>query len=631
MLKWKGAFRLTVDTDSHAWPVLRVKGPVMTLLLVVALFTWPPARFACLPCAAIADELSSAAGRRHVSLFDQSPVTVQRPVPTVVLVDFGRVAFGNLVLKPPANATGMITVHFGEKLSEGRIDRQPPGSVRYGSVAVELVGDARLVVAPPADARNTEQVSRRHPPAILTPEEWGVVTPFRWVEIENWPGELQLDQIVRRAAFSKTWNDDAARFESSDETLSRIWELCRYSIKATTFAGIYVDGDRERIAYEPDTHLNQRSHYATDDNFQMARDTFDWLLQNGTWPTEAALHMPLIAHADWMHTGDRQWLAERYESLKTKLHADRVGDDGLIHSTRSQRGKDLVDWPPGERDAYVFTEINTVVNAFYLAALERMSHLALAIGKVQEAGDWQDRFQQTHWAFQQTLFDSEAGLYRDGPTTDHSSVHANLFPLAFGLVPDDRRQVIVDWLAARGMQCSVYGAQYLLEGLFNHGADRLAIELMTADNDRSWRHMLNSGTTITWEAWDQKYKPNQDWNHPWGAAPANLLPRFVLGVTPAEAGWKRASIRPLPGGLEFAKGKVPTPRGPILVDWNWDPARSFRIQITLPADTTATVDIPAPKNSSRVLVDGRIVQATRHADRWILTKDLQHSATIVAE
>ena len=47
--------------------------------------------------------------------------------------------------------------------------------------------------------------------------------------------------------------------------------------------------------------------------------------------------------------------------------------------------------------------------------------------------------------------------------------------------------------------------------------------------------MVESGTTITWEAWDQKYKPNQDWNHAWGAAPANLLPRFVLGAQAARA------------------------------------------------------------------------------------------------
>ena len=106
-----------------------------------------------------------------------------------------------------------------------------------------------------------------------------------------------------------------------------------------------------------------------------------------------------------------------------------------------------------------------------------------------------------------------------------------------------------------------------LEALFANEAGAKALELITAEGDRSWKHMLDSGTTITWEAWDQKYKPNQDWNHAWGAAPANLLPRFVLGVQPLAAGWKRAVIRPNPGHLSAASGKVPTPRGPVMVDW----------------------------------------------------------------
>jgi hypothetical protein len=79
--------------------------------------------------------------------------------------------------------------------------------------------------------------------------------------------------------------------------------------------------------------------------------------------------------------------------------------------------------------------------------------------------------------------------------------------------------------------------------------------------------MVESGTTITWEAWDQRNKPNQDWNHAWGAAPANLLLRFVLGVQPLAPGWSRVSIRPNPGTLKSADGKVPTPRGPVLVRW----------------------------------------------------------------
>lgn len=39
--------------------------------------------------------------------------------------------------------------------------------------------------------------------------------------------------------------------------------------------------------------------------------------------------------------------------------------------------------------------------------------------------------------------------------------------------------------------------------------------------------MIDQGSTITMEAWSLKAKPNQDWNHAWGAAPANLLPRYL--------------------------------------------------------------------------------------------------------
>jgi hypothetical protein len=471
------------------------------------------------------------------------------------------------------------------------------------------------VAAPPADVRNTEQVSDKHPPAVLTPAEWGVVLPFRWVEIEGWPGELKPEQIVRQAAFPATWDDDAASFQCSDELLNRIWELCRYSIKATLFAGVYVDGDRERIPYEADAYLNQLSHYATDHDLQAARDTFDWLMKHPTWPSEWAPHMVFMAYADWMHTGDLDRLAARYEGLKTKLLLDRAGPDGLIRSNpRQVKRDDLVDWPLGERDGYVFTSVNTVVNAFHLRALQWMAEMGRALERDADAAEFAAREQKTRAAFQQRLFDAGRGLYRDGEGTDHVSLHANLFPLAFDLVPEAQRAGVATWLAERGMACSVYAAQYLLEGLLENAEAAAAIRLMTAPGDRSWRHMLESGTTITWEAWDQKYKPNQDWNHAWGAAPANLLPRYVLGARPLTPGWGSALIRPHPGDLQFAKGKLPTPRGPILIDWKRGAA--FTLSLTLPEGTTARVELPVAGDAGQVYANGKRVAATRKGDRW---------------
>lgn len=517
-----------------------------------------------------------------------------------ILVDFGRVSFGNIhILSPGENQS--ITVHFGEAQKDQRINRNPGGTIRYIKTTAELKGDKTLV-APPADKRNTTL-----PAAILTPKEWGVVLPFRWVEIEGWKGEFLAKNIQRNSAFAATWDDQAASFQSSDKTLDAIWELCRYSIKATTFAGVYVDGDRERIPYEADAYLNQLSHYACDPDPLMARDTYDHLMKQPTWPTEWAPHMIFMAHADWMQTGDQAWIAPRFEALKKKTLSERARADGLLVSNdKQQKRDDIVDWPTTERDGYVFTPVNTVVNAFHLRALQLMSELAIAARKPDDAKSYQQQYQKTLAAFQEKLIDPQTGIFKDGESTKHSSLHANLFPLAFGLVPEKNRDRVVAFIKQRGMRCSVYAAQYLLEGLYEQGEAQAALDLMLADGDRSWKHMLNSGTTITWEAWDNKYKPNQDWNHAWGAAPANILPRYIAGVRPTKAGWSEILIAPQPASLTSLRAKVPSPRGPVHVKWE----KSTNVwQIALPSGVSSRISLPATENS-KALVQGKVVPAT---------------------
>ena len=575
-------------------------------------------------------EFPEVPAEQHVSLTQQEPVSIKRVDDKTTLIDFGKVAFGNIVMPVPATGRGKAKVHFGESLKKERIDREPKGTVRYGMTEIRL-GQQRgnWVVPAPVIPRTIEQagIVYANPPAVLTPAAWGPVTPFRWIEIEGLPEDFPYDRIRRRAAFSSTWNEDAASFECSDETLNRIWDLCKYSLKATTFAGVYVDGDRERIPYEADAYLNQLSHYTTDDNVTMAARTFDWLMENGTWPTEWSPHMVFMAHAQWMYSGDTEWLKHRYESLKSKTLMNRSGEDGLIRSgPLDQSRHDIVDWPKGERDGFVFTEINTVVNAFHIAAIEQMAEMATAAGKEEDAKLFTARAELARAAFQEKLFDETAGIYRDGIGTDHSSIHSNFFPLAFNLIPEDKKPKVIKWLKEQDMKCSVYAAQYFMESLFNNGGDQKALDLITADNDRSWKHMVNSGTTITWEAWGLKYKGNQDWNHAWGAAPANLLPRFVLGVQAASPGWKTALIRPCPGSLKFAKGKVPTPLGPVKVDWkNGD---QFKLELQLPQGMSAKIEFPATDSSKSISVNGQEVEATKENGRWILQDAVAGSVTI---
>jgi len=316
--------------------------------------------------------------------------------------------------------------------------------------------------------------------------------------------------------------------------------------------------------------------------------------------------MPMMAAMDYLYTGETALASRHFDALKAKLLREKARPDGLLVASA------IVDWPAGERDNYnhgvndpenpkqVGPMVNTVANAFYFHALGQMAFLAEALGKSAEAREFREAAENVQAAFQRVFFDSAQGLYTDGEGSDHTSQHANFFPLAFGLVPVPRIPRIADFLESKGMACSVYGAQYLLEALFAAGRDDHAIGLMAARGPRTWRRMIEEGSTMTWEAWGPEFKPNLTWNHPWGAAPANILSRFVLGVRPLDPGFRRILVAPQPGPLDWVRGKVPTPHGPVLV--HAEERDGTRLEIEVPVE--AVVRIPG---GGSLLVDGRKV------------------------
>ena len=91
-----------------------------------------------------------------VKLVEQSPVAISQIDKNTVLIDFGRVAFGNLELTIPDGTQEAIRVHFGESLKYGRIDRKPPGTVRYNLTTIDPKGQTTVIAEPPADGRNDQ-------------------------------------------------------------------------------------------------------------------------------------------------------------------------------------------------------------------------------------------------------------------------------------------------------------------------------------------------------------------------------------------------------------------------------------------------------------------------------------------
>lgn len=269
------------------------------------------------------------------------------------------------------------------------------------------------------------------------PDSIGVITPFRYCELENCRFELNPENLRQKALWYYFENGNSA-FISSDTVLNKVWDISKYTIKATSFTGLYIDGDRERIPYEADAYINQLGHYYTDREFSLARRTNEYFIEHPTWPTEWILQTVLMFYNDLMYTGNPESVSQFYKELKYKTLFEIARPDGLISSKNitdeimtnlgfsnaKERIRDIVDWPPsqkdtgwqlatsdGERDGYDMAEVITVVNAFHY---------------------------------------------------------------------------------------------------------------------RSWWNMIRSGSTMTMEAWDMKYKPNSDWNHAWGAAPANMECDFVI-------------------------------------------------------------------------------------------------------
>ena len=564
-----------------------------------------------------------------------------------IFYDFGRASFGQIRVEIDSKTAGRVAlVRVGERVKDGRVDRKPAGSTRYWEYRLPLqTGRQFYSIKTRVDKRNSSGA------AVLMPDYVGEVMPFRYAEVEILPAStVNTDKIdatgvgslfdaaaepvvcsVARETVVYPFDVSASYFNCDDDRLNRVWDLCRYSIPTTTFAGYYVDGDRERIPYEGDALLNQLSHYCVDREFSLARVTLEYLIFNPTWPTEWHLQIPQIAWFDYLYTGDARHIRRYYEDIKAKTLVALAEENGLISTRKDKvtpefyesvhfRGSsskfgDIVDWPhkglagndnaeSGETDGFVFNDFNVVVNAYHHFALNSAKRFAEILGEEADAAFFAAQIEKHKKAFHETFFDAERGVYRDGEATDHASLHGNMFPLAFGLVPAKHVESVTAFVRSRGMRCSVYGAQFLLDAVYEGGDGEYGFERMTADDLRGWLNMLRVGSTISLEAWDDRYKPNQDWNHAWGAAPGNVIPRKLVGVEPTSPGFATLRIKPQIADLKRVDAIVPTIRGPVEVRIARPTDGVYSLAVSLPGNVKADVYVPALSDDDALYVDG---------------------------
>ncbi|GAA0880254.1 hypothetical protein GCM10009119_32240 [Algoriphagus jejuensis] len=397
--------------------------------------------------------------------------------------------------------------------------------------------------------------------------------------------------------------EEASAFESSDAILNEVWGLSKSSLESSSASG-------SQTSFESKAYLNQLSQYSVSADYAAARTAIEYFMEHPTGTTEWQLHVALMFYADYMYTGNTELIEKYYDALKYKtLYASAKGD-GLITSTKMdhdymrklgfndgfEKGlTDIVDMPAakgegqeaiGNLDGFVFKPYNTVVNAFFYENMRIMAEFAKIMGKAQEALEFDYRAAQVKKSLNEQMFDPKRGVYVDGIDTDHASLHANMMPLAFGLVPEEYKDSVVEFIKSRGMACSVYGSQYLMEGLYRAADQDYALSLLVGTGDRSWSHMIRQESSMEGEAVN-----SLDWDHPWGAVPANIIPRALWGIQPKTPGFGIARIQPQLSTLKSSAVEVPTVLGPIKANYVFNNARLQTYEIEIPANMVAELSL----------------------------------------
>jgi hypothetical protein len=191
----------------------------------------------------------------------------------------------------------------------------------------------------------------------------------------------------------------------------------------------------------------------------------------------------------------------------------------------------------------------------------------------------------------------------------------------------------------------------MLQGLYRVGwetpeAADLALEVMTAEGQFSWRNMLDQGATCTMETWPSGTAPGSGgtggtWSHPWCAGPNSAIIRLLLGVQPIEAGWAHFQIAPQPSTLKTINASVPFVLGDtatqVTIEITQTPGSTLSLSVSIPPGTAAEVCLPAPHGAEAsdvaamsMTLDGKAAAAAARGRMMCLESDVAAGAHVVA-
>jgi alpha-L-rhamnosidase len=527
-------------------------------------------------------------------------------LPAYVVLDLGRTVHGRLQAQVSGQTGTIVDVGWDERLLPGTLRPLPyPGSLHQQWNQV----DSWILDGTPRGLSTIDSRAGRY----LLIAAWGnapvVLRDVRVLE-EHYPAEQR------------------GSFASSDPLLDRIWQVGVETLRAN-MTDAYADPWRERGQWWGDAYVDDHvNQVALGDAAVLGRglllmaDAFADSAAPGMAPNNAGLHMldysMLWAQSldDYLRrTGDTAVPRAVYSILRAfmaHLASYENQTTGLMDVPEAHWSvTDYID-PRGYSSRY---GQSAALNAMYYGTLLRAAEVAAALDDPAAASLWTEKAAVVRESVNQSLYRPTDARYLTGllggaPVTP--TIHAQAWPLAYGVVPTQEMTAVADSLlellspnpAAPNVE--TYGMYWVLEGLARAGRIAEAISVTKT----YYGYMLDHGATTWWEGFNSYLSYSGSLSHGWSGAPTWFLTTHVLGASlTGPATW---SVQPAFSGVVSATGVLPLPGGDLAVAWQRASCQDLTLVVGAPAATSGQAVLPLLGSSTTITLNDTAVWRDGH-------------------
>ena len=253
------------------------------------------------------------------------------------------------------------------------------------------------------------------------------------------------------------------------------------------------------------------------------------------------------------------------------------------------------------------TPKDVIFLAYFAYSTKLTAQAAEVLGKSEDAAQYHRLFDDLKAAF------NKAYVAADGRIKGNTQC-AYVLAIAFDLLDPDKFQLAARYLVEDIERCGNHlstgfiGTKDLM--LAKIGRNDVAYRLLHNDTFPSWGFSIKHGATSIWERWDG-WTPEKGFGNPgmnsfahysFGAV-YQWMVENIGGIRSDGPAYQRILIAPQPDAkLTRAKTRYRSIRGEITSDWQRN-GQKFALRVTIPANTTATVIVPA-KDAAGVTESG---------------------------